>query len=133
MKLTQWTPAQRQYCRNVKHQLRCPRALRKRILSELAQCIENEPGLTYAELEQRFGTPEQFAENVHVNMEPEQIVPHTLFFRRFALALAVVCLLMAVGFTVGTLRRKKQEAAPTRYAVLVIHPQDGTSETIQLP
>lgn len=128
MKKIHWTYAQRQYYRRVRRKLRCSFSLRKRILAELAQCIEEDSTLTVSALEQRFGTPEQFAQNVLAGLEPEERFPH-----RWVLILALVCLILLSGFAVYTFYSKKQEQAPAHYAVLVIHPEDGTSETIALP
>lgn len=94
----EWTAQQKEYFKQVKRKLNCSRKLRRQILEDLAAAIEDSPEADYAELERRFGTPDQFLQNIKDNMEPEQLAGEKTHHLKIVI---VVLLLLAVLLGAG--------------------------------
>lgn len=130
MKKAGWKQEKKQYFREVKACLRCTGSLRRRILNEFAQTIESESELSRQDLEARFGTPQQFSANVSEGLEPEQAAPKNLWWRAAAVLFMLMFVLTLAAGTVFWKSRPKEQAG---YSVLIIRPEDGSSETVHLP
>ena len=130
MKRAGCTQEKKQYFREVKSGLQCSSPLRRRILDELAQVIESEPELSRQELEKRFGTPQQFSANVSEGLEPGQTAPKNLRWRAAAILFMLTFMFtLAAGMFFWKSRPKEQ----AEYSILIIRPDDGSSETVHLP
>lgn len=130
MKKAGWTQEKKQYFYEVKSCLRCSSSIRRRILKELVQVIECEPELSRQDLEERFGTPQQFSVNISEGMESEQIYPKNL---RWRVAAALFVLIMAFAMAVEVVFWKSRPKEEEGYSILIIHPEDGSSKTVSLP
>lgn len=97
MKHTGWTTQQRMYFKDVRRSLRCSSKLRRQILAGLQSAIEDSPEASRAELESRFGTPSQFAQNVQSGMEPEQLAQARIQPFKYSLIVLAALLLLGIA------------------------------------
>lgn len=93
MKEAERAAQQKKYFREVKRRLKCSGRLRRQILDNLKSAMEESPEADRAGLERRFGTPQQFVQNIKENMDPEQLAKE----RTHCLKIAILVLALAAA------------------------------------
>lgn len=106
-------PAQRRYYQAVKARLKCSHSFKKQVLASLRRSMAETPDADLAELEARFGTPEQFAQNIMENLEPEQFSKAHPGKLRAWIAAAI----LLVALLLGTLLYIRLTTGPLLYIV----------------
>lgn len=94
MKEAERAAQQKAYFKEVKRRLKYSGRLRRQILDDLRSAMEESPEADRAELEKRFGTPQQFVQNIKENMDPEQLAKERT--HRLKLVILVLALAAAV-------------------------------------
>lgn len=125
--------ADQRYLSQVRRALCCPPAEKKRLLAglqqELADALADTPGLSWAQLCERFGTPQAAAQELRRAL-PAGMAEAAARRRGRRLAACLLALLAAVILAAGwALRAERQRAEAAPPEVIVVQP---TPEVVYL-